>query len=173
MAGRPSTSEARAANDSGRRPPSMDTGVNSALGCINLTTRLLRFDSFGRAALHASGTRRAISYGFGHSRFQSNCGTKATDAHLRASPRILRRATGSIRGMDAAKSTDPRMSGGSRVAWRRSSARSAPNTPCPNSCRFAQPPIGQASQLDNPHRSPHSLTAGSSRVDQEIPSDYI
>ena len=42
----------------------MDTGISSAVGWINLTTRLLRFASFGRAALHASVARRATSIGF-------------------------------------------------------------------------------------------------------------
>ncbi len=45
-------------------PASMDTGIGSSVGGINLTTRFLRFVSFGRAALHASVTRGAASYGF-------------------------------------------------------------------------------------------------------------
>ena len=46
-------------------PTSMDTGIISALVWINLTTWLLRFASFDRAALHAPVTRRATSYGLG------------------------------------------------------------------------------------------------------------
>ena len=47
-----------------RAPASMDTGIISVVGWINLTTLLLRrFASFRRAALHASVTRRATSYG--------------------------------------------------------------------------------------------------------------
>ena len=46
-------------------PLSMDTGTSPAMGWINLTTLLLRrFASFRRAALRASVTRRATSYGF-------------------------------------------------------------------------------------------------------------
>ena len=43
----------------------MDTGIDLAVGWINLTTRLLRFASLDRAALQASVTRRATSYGIG------------------------------------------------------------------------------------------------------------
>ena len=51
-------------------PLSMDTGISSAVGWINLTTLLLRFASFARAAVRAPVTRRAASYGF-HSRLVS------------------------------------------------------------------------------------------------------
>jgi len=42
----------------------MDTGIGSAVGWINLTTRFLRFVSFARATVRASVTRRTTFYGF-------------------------------------------------------------------------------------------------------------
>ena len=78
---RTSRGEAGGVTEAGDAGPSMHSGSRSgqrfrqrrcrwtraplsALGWINLPTLLLRFASFGRAALHASVTRRAESYGF-------------------------------------------------------------------------------------------------------------
>ena len=63
-------------------PPrlSMGTGISSALGQINLTTLLhRRFASFGRAALHATVTRRATSCGFHPPRPKAHCGLQGND----------------------------------------------------------------------------------------------
>lgn len=60
---RPCTPEAGAATDSASARVDRHEH-SSAVGWINLTTLLLRFASFGRAAPHASVARRATSYGF-------------------------------------------------------------------------------------------------------------